>query len=229
MPTCPTGEGFNLVSVPAVVLRNKGVPVTLFRVDDAGAYVLDTEGERETDTVWLQFDANKVADLEDAYDRVVFLATQARLADDGKETGLVDQQEVTYEGVYAWQASLQHRTNSTVRKTIAVLTGLSERAVGARMIPQNLGDYTASIGIAWAIATGVDPETAGKMLAVERAALKRAQELETAKATTVATEMERALEKLSQEAGFPGPDGSATGSETPTPGDSAETSESSGV
>lgn len=142
----------------------------------------------------------------------------------------------TVYGVDAWQSALQRHAATTVRRTMALLLGYLEvpctpdaeqkalRTAGNALIESKMQDYAMAIGAAFAMAQGLDPESAGKTLAAgRRQAAKRAaalmadlvraldeEDTEPAPETTVNDDD---LESLSG----PGTNGSASGHGPPWP------------
>jgi hypothetical protein len=128
------------------VLRNKGVPVVVQRVeqdaDGRWVPVLDADGAAVTDTRYVRFDFNAIADIEEEWG-----------------------------GTANWEASLNPEDGKasssvlrTVRKTLAICWGEDVRHVGAQLIPDQFLPYTLAMGVAWALANGVDPTVAAERL-----------------------------------------------------------------
>lgn len=120
------------------ILRNKGVPVqfhTVTKGDDDWQSVYGPDGPTHQ-TLYIRFTHNIIADLEERYD-----------------------------GIMNWQSAMEDKPVSTLRSTLAIiLTEESTDKVGAMLIEGRLPEYNNAIGVAWALANGVDPEIAGPLL-----------------------------------------------------------------
>jgi hypothetical protein len=122
-----------------LVLKNKGIPVQFCVVKK----VSDVDYEREYDevgeplkeTVYIRFTNNVIADIEEHWGNLE-----------------------------AWQTSLEAQPITTLRQTIAFATKRPVRSVGEAMIEGESMDYSNAIGVAWALANGVDPIAASRML-----------------------------------------------------------------
>jgi len=146
--------------ISPTVLRGRAVDVPLRSPDGNG-----------TEQVGIVFDCNVLADLEEAYgDGVQFTVKTEQPADWPSDQQFVPQpmidavtnlpaRSMAY-GIEAWQAAMAERPFSTLRKTMALALGISERECGARMLDANMPDYFMAIGAAFAIANGVDPTEA---------------------------------------------------------------------
>lgn len=176
-PAAPKGE-----FVPPYILRNRGVPITLFRLQDGQLPDppddLDDEDDWSPPTrkVHLRFDANAIAGIEEAFDGLV--ADDVWEDDEGRH-----RETRTYYGTEAFQKALEVKTNATIRRVLSIAFDVEETEMGRAMIPDKLIDYNNAVGVAWSIAQGVDPSEAARMLqkadaavAAQRAAL--ASELE---------------------------------------------------
>lgn len=121
------------------VLKNKGVPVNIATLREEGkgkwVPVYDAEGEQETEEFWVKFTHNIIADIEELW-----------------------------EGLQEWQESMETKPVSTLRRTFALLLKESIEKAGMRLIEGRLTDYTGAIGVAWALANGVDPTVAQRLL-----------------------------------------------------------------
>lgn len=123
-----------------IVLKNKGIPITLAQVSRVGTsddYVreYDDVGEPLTESVNIRFTNNVISEIEEFY-------------------GSLEQ----------WQERLEKQPISTLRQTIAFAIRRHVTAVGEGMLEGENMQYSNAIGIAWAIANGVDPTVASKML-----------------------------------------------------------------
>lgn len=119
--------------VPSAVLRNKGIPVDVL-VLDGGEPVLDGDVPR-TEKAWVRFDANAMADLEEAY-------------------GSLD----------AFDAVLLRTPTGAIRRALASAWDCTPREAGQRMIIGHQDEYATAIAVAMALANGVDPQQASDLL-----------------------------------------------------------------
>ena len=164
------------------ILRNRGVPVEAYVLTDDGDRLKTDSHEPKMETRWVRFDANAVADLEDTFGSLEGFEQACR------ET--------------PWRA---------VRSALAASWNLTPRQAGTAMVDGALGDYTTAVGVGLAIANGVDPTQAIKLL-----------ETGIRAAEGMAKERERLLNEMiddsgDQETESPGTSGSATGSALDVP------------
>jgi hypothetical protein len=121
------------------VLRNKGVPVRMAALrneDGAWVQIYDSEGNIETEEFHVRFTHNTIADIEEVWD------------------GLPD-----------WQEAMAAKPVSTLRRTYGLILTEPVEKVGMRLLEGQLGSYNNAIGTAWALANGVDPTVASRLLA----------------------------------------------------------------
>lgn len=123
-----------------IVLKNKGIEIALVKVikiDGAEDYVREyaEDGEPVIEKVWLRFNNNVISDIEEHYG-----------------------------GLELWQQRLENHPISTLRQTLAFALRRHVVAIGEAMIEGENLTYSNAIGIAWAIANGVDPIVASRML-----------------------------------------------------------------
>lgn len=159
-----------------VVLRNRGVPVDVYRValvteaDEATGEVVRrwepvVEGEDlATERRWVRVDANFLADVEEAFGSLQRFMEQLMrrrpvLGTDGHS--LLDAK-----GQPVMEEAADARTMEAHRKALALLWGWDERRVGAAMVPLKVMEYGLAIQTAISIANGVDPTKAARMLDV---------------------------------------------------------------
>lgn len=229
MPKAQTQKPPADVAVSPAVLRNKGVPVTLYTLTNGQPPPQDdwVNGEQPTHQVFIRFDANAVAELEDAFEPfvcMVDITDEEPLLDDGSKpllddegkpktrTVIVDRQEMAFYGMDAFNQSMQRKVAKTVRKTLSIVLGVPETEAGRMMVPPLLAEYQNAIGVSWSIAQGVDPTDAVRVLEQSRAALaaKRAEMSER-----LGSQLQKMMEEDSDEmAGSPGPTGPPPGSPT---------------
>lgn len=121
------------------VLKNKGVPVSVAKLHEEGASwvrVFDEAGEQELEDAHIRFTHNVIADIEELWD-----------------------------GLPEWQMALETKPVSTLRRTMGLLLNEPVDKAGLRMVEGNLTEYTNAVGVAWALANGVDPTVASRLLA----------------------------------------------------------------
>lgn len=131
------------------VLRNKGIPIDLLEVEQAAGgrwrpvpaddidenELSDPKAGRTLERVFVKFDFNVIADIE-----------------------------AEFGGIEQWQSSMQDSPASAVRKTLAFVLDRPVEQVGKQMVDGDLQHYGGVIGVAWALANGVDPFVATDML-----------------------------------------------------------------
>jgi len=147
------------------VLRNKGVPVSLAALrEEDGTWVpiYDAEGVQETEEFWVKFTHNIIADIEELW-----------------------------EGLAEWQESMDTKPVSTLRRTFGLLLEESLDKAGMRLVEGHLSDYSSAIGVAWAIANGVDPTVASRLLA--QAEVASAQQV-----TLLNEELDTAMKRIEE-------------------------------
>ena len=102
---------------------------------------------------------------------------------------------------------------STLRRTFALLMGRGVEEAGLSLLEGELGTYNNAIGTAWALANGVDPTVASRLLA-------QAQVATESQITMLNEELRTTLEEAEEETpttGTPGKKPSAPGAK-PTKG-----------
>lgn len=124
---------------------------------------------REPRMVGLVMDTNALADLETHYKPVIGNRYDVHTNDEGEQEEFVAEEDVEMRGLEAWQWALRVTPVSAIRDTLALCIGEDPRTVGAQMIPTKMRDYANAIGVAFAIANGVDPTKAQEL--VEKASL----------------------------------------------------------
>lgn len=174
------GPGF----VPAIILRNKGVPVTLLRLENGQPaprpedLADEDDWEPPTRTFYLRLTANHVADIEDAFDgfraTVPVVERTVKMNGDGTplegpagpvyEEKVVGQEERVFYGMEAFQYAMTAKMTGTVRRVLAIALGVSVEEAGNAMDPGRMIEYQTAVGVAWSIAQGVDPTDAAKVL-----------------------------------------------------------------
>lgn len=122
-----------------IVLKNKGINVTVASVKQIDPTTwertYDEVGEIVKETVFIRFSNNIISDIEEHW-------------------GSLDD----------WQQTLEARPISTIRKTLSFCLKKPIEAIGEMMIEGDTIHYSNAIGVAWAIANGVDPTVASRML-----------------------------------------------------------------
>lgn len=135
--------------ISAKVLRNKGVPIVVNKVEPVEAedgvpawrIVTGSDGETAvTETVYLRFDFNVIAELEDHFG-----------------------------GTQPWQDALAQgegtsKMGGAIRDTIAIALGVPLRQAGVMLVIGTVVEYGVAIGLAWGLANGMDPTVAAKRL-----------------------------------------------------------------
>lgn len=143
----------------AQVLRNKGVSVTVNETaqTEAGRWevVRDEDGEPRTTKAWVRFDGNSLADLEEAYGDLA-----------------------------QYQVATGTNPYTTVRRTLSVVLGWDDlhprgqdgrpemsgrlcsgcHRAGLAMREGGVREYSTAIGAAMAMANGLDPTQAVKLV-----------------------------------------------------------------
>jgi hypothetical protein len=123
-----------------LVLKNKGVGCKIAKVKPipgTNEYEreYDESGNPAIESVFVRFSNNIIADIEEHWG-----------------------------GLDAWQESLEKMPVSTVRKTLSFALKMDSVAVGEAMLDGEVTNYSNIIGVAWAIANGVDPTAASRLL-----------------------------------------------------------------
>ncbi len=141
------------MEINSVLVRNKGFPITMAKVEPVDLsdpprwrkVVKDEEtGDPVTRMVWVRFDGNTVADVEEKYGSV---------AD--------------------YQRAITRAPNATMRTVLGMILGKPEREVGEAMLAEQFGDYLLCLQMAWSVAMGMDPTHAAKALAKARREMAR--------------------------------------------------------
>lgn len=133
------------------ILRNKGVPVKLAKVrraEDDWSPIYTADGQPETEEVYVRFTHNIIADIEE-----------------------------TWDGLAEWQEAMESKPVSTLRRTLSLILMEPVDKIGGMLIEGRLPEYSNAIGTAWAIANGVDPTVASRML--EAAEIQVDSQIET--------------------------------------------------
>ena len=123
-----------------LVLKNKGVACKVAKVKQIPGTEeyereFDDAGNVVIDSVFVRFSNNIIADIEEHWG-----------------------------GLEAWQESLEKMPVSTVRQTLSFALKISNVAAGESMLDGEITNYSNVIGVAWAIANGVDPSAASRLL-----------------------------------------------------------------
>lgn len=181
--------------ISPAILRNLGAPVDVAKValGLAGDWepLRNEEGVPETEERYIRFTNNNLADIEDAF------GTQA-----------------------LWQSELEIKPQSAMRKTLSVLWGVEARRVGAMLLPEYTDRYSVAMGVAFALAQGVDPMVAVTIYQRGNQALDEVVAARDKAAESLNDEIETALKEVQTNAS-PSTAGSEAGSEpSETPPDS---------
>ncbi len=148
------------------VLKNKGVPVevaVLREEDGAWVPIYDSEGVQDTEEFNVKFTHNIIADIEELWD-----------------------------GLQEWQLAMEAKPVSTLRRTLGLLLKEPLDKAGMRMIEGNLTDYTNAVGVGWALANGVDPTVASRLL-------KQAEAAVDSQVTMLNDELRKTVEEMEAE------------------------------
>lgn len=123
-----------------VILKNKAVSIRFYKVkkiqpDNVWVREQNEEGEDIIESSFIKFTNNSIADIEDYFG-----------------------------GLDAWQEKLEKLPINTIRQTLAFALKKDVEEVGEAMLDGEVVVYSNIIGTAWAIANGVDPIVASRML-----------------------------------------------------------------
>lgn len=176
--------------VPPIILRNKGVPITLYRLENGQLPEVEEGDDIPTRTFFLRLTANHVAEMEEAWDglkaEVPVIERTPAVGPDGKPLEgpagpvflekIVGRETRVFYGLEAFQKAMEIKTASTVRRVIAIAMGVAEDQAGTAMDPGRMIEYQNAVGVAWSIAQGVDPTEAAKVLQRANAATAVARE-----------------------------------------------------
>lgn len=138
------------VPSPAV-LKNRGVPVPVHKLSDG-------DGTLPPSRVYN--DAEEPV-FEDRYVKI----TNNALSD-------IEDLDYGFGGLEEWQAELNSRAYTTVRKTLAIVWGYDPRnrlhllEVGQAMVDGQIDTYVTALGASYMIANGLDPTAAGELLEI---------------------------------------------------------------
>ena len=87
---------------------------------------------------------------------------------------------------------------STLRRTLGLLLKEPLDKTGMRMIEGNLTDYTNAVGVGWALANGVDPTVASRLLKQAQSAVDSQTKILNDELTKTVAEMEEAEDTLGE-------------------------------
>ena len=206
--------------VPPIILRNKGVPVTLYRLENGKLPAIEEGDDQPTRTWHLRLTANHVADIEEAFDGLVtevpVIERTPALGPDGTQLEgpagpvwnerIVGRETRVFYGLEAFQKAMEVKTAGTVRRVVAIALGVSPEEAGNAMDPGRMLEYQNAVGVAWSIAQGVDPTEAAKVL-------DRANRAVAAARGRLASELTKTMVAVEDETtDSPGPTGPPPGS-----------------
>lgn len=120
------------------VLRNRGVPVRVHVLDDAGQRTYNEQNEPVTVPAFVRFTNNVLADLCEP---------------------------TMYGSMDGWEEAVDENTALAIPTTLGVCWGVERRVAGEMMLDNVLDDYATAIGGAFAMANGVPPDSVVKILA----------------------------------------------------------------
>lgn len=126
------------------------------------------------------------------------------------DANVLSEMEDAWGSMQGWMGMSQRKPVKTARDTIAIALGREPKAVGVAMLDSEGHRYTVALGSAFAIANGVDPQTA--VTAVEKA---------------VAAYIDPTT-RIVQTSDIPSGTGSPDGSDPAPPGSDAPTTSSGG-
>jgi hypothetical protein len=169
------------VDYSAAILRNKGVQVDVAVLvpgdgDSPPSRLTTPDGEPKTEQRWVRFTANAIADIEDAFGNLSEFEAASRLT-----------------------------PFKAVRTALAAAWDVTPRVAGEMMLEGRISDYSTAVGVALALANGVDPQQAGRLLKI---GVKASSKL--------TTERDRQLEEAIAEGEAELEDDEATTPTTPT-------------
>jgi hypothetical protein len=121
-----------------MILKNKGIPcefAKLSKVGDVLEVNYNDDGEIEKEIFHVRFTNNIISDIE-----------------------------LHFGGLEAWQEQLEKTPYTTIRQTLAFALRKTPTETGDAMLDGELMMYSNIIGTAWAVANGVDPFMASRML-----------------------------------------------------------------
>jgi hypothetical protein len=163
------------------VLRNRGTPVEVWSLDQAGRVSRDENDEPIVTRRQVRFDANGVATLEERF-------------------GAQDE----------FYAAVLAKPFTAVRAALAAAWDEDERRVGTMMIPDRIQDYVAAVMGAFSMAIGVDPQLAAKLAANLARAIEAQRTAWRSAVEAVVADVEAQVETLEREAALIGSTGSAS-------------------
>ena len=126
----------------AAILRNKGVQVEVAVLapgdgDTPPERLTTPDGEPKTEQRWVRFDANAIADIEDAFGTLTEFEVASRAT-----------------------------PFKAVRTALAAAWDVTPKTAGRMMLEGRISDYSTAVGVALALANGVDPQQAGRLLKI---------------------------------------------------------------
>lgn len=167
----------------AAILRNKGVQVDVAVLSQPSegkdgttpepTRLTTPDGDPKTAQRWVRFDANAIADLEDAFG------------------SLADFEEISRTAPFR-----------SVRQALSIVWGTDVKTTGKMMLEGRISDYSTAVGVALALANGVDPTQAGRLLRIGvKASTRMTTERDKALAEAIEegeaeTEEEREVEEI---------------------------------
>ena len=121
-----------------MVLKNKGIPcefAKVKKVEGAIEQIYSEDGEVEKEVFHVKFTNNIISNIE-----------------------------LHFGGLEAWQEQLEKTPYTTIRQTLAFALNKTPQETGDIMLDGELMMYSNIIGTSWAVANGVDPFMASRML-----------------------------------------------------------------
>jgi hypothetical protein len=212
------------------VLQNKGVPIPLLVLDEAGGISFDSEGSQRTEEVHLRMTAGAMMEIEEEFSGFSVehsepeMKTRQQL-ETNKETGeteLVSKRVLTgnmvsvskaYYGTEALEESGKREPYKTVIKVLSICLKMKPQELADRLVTAHMEMYFVAITCAIQIAQGVDPLVIQRLLESSSDAVDASKEaanagvkLLTAQNEEVVVEVNKALENVDGHLGKSGSD-----------------------
>lgn len=177
--------------ISPIVLKNKGVPVPVAEVStgtDGRPSRVFSEDQLVTTERFVQFTNNTLIDLEEKF-------------------GTLED----------FQKAIEAKPRSAVRAALAIAWEIDEKLAGHMMIEDKLDSYATGIGVALAVANGVDPTKAVEMLEVGISATREMAKVRESEVERMLVEARAEIEQFVS----PGSNGSVPGLEPGVPSTSS--------
>jgi hypothetical protein len=145
-------------SYSAAVLRNRGVPIRLQRLDSEGAPMWSTDdpndetAEPVTETAWVRITLAEMAVLEERFAGT--MAPAGILDDPPTLTG----ERVPFYGMDAVGIALQQNPSASMMTVLSVALDMDQADLRPRMMSSETRPYAKAVMAAIALANGMDPQ-----------------------------------------------------------------------